>query len=300
MKRTVALGGYAVIYRQRVANHRWPILLFVALTPWLNAVGEDPPALSETTQEVPTLLSGYRARPVAPNSSAVITLSPRPLLTFGDAARNNEAGTLWAWTVAGRPVAFIENYRPGGNDPNWIHALTLSSPALIELDITTNQQWKPSQSHFALQRCPDDVAAVAETAPQRLRQMKAISRRFQAHEFWDPNNSRFELRLLVQPVLHYSDEAENIVDGAVFVLAHGTNPEVLVQIEARREKEATAWNYGFVRLGSAEMHVAWDEKEVWTVPRTPGVVGQPSDPYWLCVRQNPLRVQNLDQIPLAR
>jgi hypothetical protein len=29
------------------------------------------------------------------------------------------------------------------------------------------------------------------------------------------------------------------------------------------------------------MHVSLDGKEVWTEPRTPGIVGQPGDPYWL-------------------
>lgn len=264
------------------------VLMIVLSASAFSVVAEDPPALSEATQEVQRLLSGYRAR-IAGEPTKEVVLSPRPLLTFGDAARNNESGTLWAWTTAGRPMAFVENYRPEGDVKGaaWIHALTLSSPALVELDIATARQWKPGKSHFEMRRCPDNVAAVAETAPQRLRQMKEISRRFQAHEFWDPKNSRFELRLLVQPVLRYSDEAAPIVDAAVFVFAHGTNPEVLLQIEAHRENDIATWKYGLIRLGSAEMHVAVDDREVWTVPRTPGVVGLPTDPYWLCVLQNP-------------
>ena len=111
--------------------------------------------------------------------------------------------------------------------------------------------------------------------------MKEISRRLEAHEFWDPNNSRFELRLLVQPVHRYHDESAKVLDGAVFVLAHGTNPEVLVQIEADTAEQPARWRYSFARLGSAELHVLFDGKEIWTQPRTPGIVGQPVDPYWL-------------------
>jgi hypothetical protein len=106
-------------------------------------------------------------------------------------------------------------------------------------------------------------------------------RRFAAHQFWDPNNTRSELRLLVQPVHRYQDDDALVLDGAVFVLAHGTNPEVLLQIEAVSVKGGPLWKYSLVRLGSAEMHVELDGREVWTVPRTPGVVGRPDDPYWL-------------------
>lgn len=222
---------------------------------------------------------------------AVIEMVPNPLLTYGDAARNNEAGTLWAWGKSGRPVAFLELYRNVGKDQPWVHALTLTSPELVRLKGPTDKKWAPKSSHFALKDIPDSPE-VGDKPAIRLRQMKEISRQFEAHEFWDPNNSRFELRLLVQPVHRYQDESAKLTDGAVFVLAHGTNPEVLIQIEAHADQQPSRWRYSFARLGSAEMHVSFDGKEVWTVPRTPGIVGQPVDPYWLFwVAQTPTNSQ---------
>src|SRR5688572_12679746 len=53
----------------------------------------------------------------------------RPLLTFGDPARKNDSGTLWAWGQKGRPLAFVELYR--GEDARWVHALTLTSTERI-------------------------------------------------------------------------------------------------------------------------------------------------------------------------
>ena len=111
--------------------------------------------------------------------------------------------------------------------------------------------------------------------------MKEISRRFESHEFWDPDNSRFELRLLIQPVHRYSDESQSVIDGAVFVLAHDTNPEILVQLEAHGDVNDAHWKVSFSRLGSAELHVLLDGKEFRTAPRTPNVVGESTDPYWL-------------------
>ncbi len=236
---------------------------------------EPSPALKEAREH----MSEFTVQSAATARDGRIERLPNPLLTYGDAARNNEAGTLWAWGKSGRPVAFLELYRNIGNDQPWVHALTLTSPELIQLDAQTGQRWTPKKSHFLLKDVPDSPE-VGKHPAVRLRQMKDISRRFEAHQFWDPNNSRFEMRLLVQPVLRYQDEPAKLIDGAVFVLAHGTNPEVLVQIEAHAG-EPPRWKYSLVRMGSAEMHVSLDGKEVWTEARTPGVLGQPVDPYWL-------------------
>lgn len=273
---------------------RWLSLAAVLLTlMWGNcAAADDAPPLSASSQEVLLLLSSYNVRLMNNNAGTEVSLVRRPLLTFGDAARDNEAGTLWVWTAADRPVAFVENYLPVGDSTNWIQALTLSSSRLLEMQIDSERSWKPQRAQFNMQRCPGDAGSVAATPVQRLRQMKEISRRFKAHEFWDPDNSRFELRLLVQPVFRYGAPDTEVTDAAVFVLAHGTNPEVLLQIEASRENGAEGWKFGLLRLGSAEMHVFFDDREVWTVPRTPGVVGQPNDPYWLCVLPNRTRTSN--------
>ena len=213
---------------------------------------------------------------------ATIEMLPNPLLTYGDAARNNEAGTLWAWGKSGRPAAFLELYRNVGPDQPWVHALTLTSPELVQLTGPASKKWAPKTSHFALKDVPGSPD-VSDLPAVRLRQMKEISRRFEAHEFWDPNNSRFDLRLLVQPVHRYQDVSAKLTDGAVFVLAHGTNPEVLIQIEAHADQQPPRWKCSFARLGSAELHVLFDGKEVWTEPRTPGIVGLPVDPYWLLI-----------------
>ena len=150
-----------------------------------------------------------------------------PLLSFGDPARDNEAGTLWSWSDGGRPVAMMELYRPSEAEAVWISAWTLTSTHLVSMNVDTIEAWAPAKSDFSLQDFPDS-AGVSHRPVVRLRQMKDLSRRFEAHEFWDPNNSRFELRCLETPVLRYSDEKMGINDGCVFVFAHGTNPEILL------------------------------------------------------------------------
>jgi hypothetical protein len=218
---------------------------------------------------------------LAEDSDDPVELYDRPLLTYGDSARANKNGTLWAFGKSGRPLAVLELYQ--GLEPNarWVHAVTLTGRQRIKMKTPSGFTWSPDKTQ--IEPAPfKSVAGTEAKEPLRLRQMKDLARRFTAHEFWNPDNSRFELRLLVQPVLRYRDPAKKIHDGTVFVLAHGTNPEVILLIEAIGQKlEDPAGTYSLARLGSAELHVALDGAEIWEQGRTPGVVGQPTDPYWL-------------------
>lgn len=210
-----------------------------------------------------------------------IKLYPRPVLTYGDSARANKNGTLWAFGVSGRPLAILELYQGIGADTRWVHAVSLTGRSTITMKTPLAAAWTPA----AIQIEPaafDDAPAPLDREQRRISQLKELARRFTAHEFWDPENSRFELRLLAQPVHRYKDPQAGIHDGAVFILAHGTNPEVILLIEAIGPKpEAARWHYSLARLGSAELHVELDGKEVWKQGRTPGVVGLATDPYWL-------------------
>jgi hypothetical protein len=210
----------------------------------------------------------------------VVALLDRPLLAFGDSARSNENGTLWAFGKTGRPAAFLELYQPQDRG-NWVHAVTLTGQQRAVMTTPVRTRWAPEKTQIEPALLPNAAAPHAREGT-RTRQLKELARRFTAHEFWDPDNSRFQLRLLVQPVHRYSDAKAGLHDGAAFILAHGTNPEVILLIEAQGEKlEAARWNYSLARLGSAELHVELDGKEVWKRDRTPGVVGKSSDPYWL-------------------
>lgn len=204
-----------------------------------------------------------------------VELHPNPVLVYGDEVRKHESGTLWVWGKTGRPAAVMELYRDGDKNTPWIHALTMTSTAKIRFKGTEGPEWTPKRSHFKLQDVPGKLE-VGDKPVVRLRQMKEIARRFEAHEFW---NGRQELRLLVQPVHRYEDEANKVIDGAVFIIAHGTNPQVILQIEALADETPPRWKYSLAPEGSGEIHVLLDGKEVWTVPQ--GGMGSPLGPYFL-------------------
>src|SRR5438034_10170299 len=59
-----------------------------------------------------------------------IELIETPLLTYGDSARSNENGTLWAFGKHGRPLTFVELFLGNNKKEGWVHCLTLASDDL--------------------------------------------------------------------------------------------------------------------------------------------------------------------------
>lgn len=207
-----------------------------------------------------------------------IELVTTPLLRYGDPARQNEKGFLWAWGKQGRPLAICEMF-VNTSQPFATYVLSLTSDQKVSVT-TPSGTWQPQTVHLKMEPI-EKGPPPAESESRRLQQMRQIVRGYAAHEFWDPNNSRYELRLLTSPVYRYEDKKAGIEDGAVFVFAHGTNPEVVALVEARNNDGNGNWKIGFVPVGSAELHVTHDEEDVWSKERAPGITGRPSDPYWL-------------------
>ena len=77
---------------------------------------------------------------------------------------------------------------------------------------------------------------------------------------------RESLRRLPQPLSRYSSEEAGIVDGAVFALSQGTDPEALLVIEAaEKDTGPDAWRHTLARMSSQSMRFYLDEQEVWSV-----------------------------------
>jgi hypothetical protein len=155
-----------------------------------------------------------------------------------------------------------------------------TSPTRVELILPDGRRWQAPDDTFAQEKIAD-AEAPQEKPAARLRQLKDLANRFRVHEIWKPDNSRIELRLLIQPVYRYADPAHEIQDGAIFIFAHGTNPEAILFIEATGKSLAEArWNYSFVRSTSAELHVELDEREVWSCLRADGTNQGPGKTHW--------------------
>jgi hypothetical protein len=126
-----------------------------------------------------------------------------------------------------------------------------------------DQRWEP-QAGVTLAPLPD-APAVEDSPSRRLIQMRSLSRRFTAHSI-DYQQQRWELRLLPQPLYRYEKPQAEVIDGALFafVTSAGTDPEVILALEARESGGAAAWHYRAVRFSDSNLYVQLAGKQIWT------------------------------------
>jgi hypothetical protein len=158
----------------------------------------------------------------------------------------------------GRPTALVTVEIYQAPDKSRVLALEFLSlsPAKFSLKHKTKRiSWDATDSALTLKQLPD-APKPAATSAARLVQMRRLARRFVAKE--RIKMELIECRLLTQPIDRYQSAAEKIVDGVIFAYANGTNPELGVVLESDGE----SWQYGTLRLTSAEASVALDGQQV--------------------------------------
>ena len=149
---------------------------------------------------------------------------------------------------------------PGAGSARWHRWRTNGSPSSTAAKSTgrrTNRDsswrgWKGRKPLPADQ--PASAADADQTAPPPL------------HRYENATvEGRIELRPLAKPLHRYQDADAGIVDGANVSFANGTNPEVLLVLEARKTgQEAAEWQFGLVQTTGAAVFAELDGKEIWT------------------------------------
>lgn len=196
-------------------------------------------------------------------ADGAVELLKQPLLRWSNPLRDTDDGALFLWTQGGRPVIAACVYNVG----NDVIEHELQSLAAGPLRATRHdvQVWSPAVGGVEFKPVPGDVDAPASKAVRRLTQMRNIVRGFSAamgRDQW-----RHELRLMPQPLHRYGSEDDGeVIDGALFAFAQGTDPEVLLLLEARRSRdEPVAWQYGVARMNMADMELKHAGKIVWKI-----------------------------------
>ncbi len=201
-----------------------------------------------------------------------------PLMRHNDASRNYKDGTLWAFGEQGRPKVMMILQPDSSVTDRWWHSATSLCEQPVEGKVSGRQVWATEEAGLQFEDLKD-AAPPKKSRVLRLAQMRKIASRFKAHQFWEPDNQRFQLRLLRQPVHRYEDPKAGIIDGAILGFMVNVHPELLLVLEATGDDRASKWRYAFVKIGSAEFHGLLDGKEVYKSDRAIGVLGRPSDSY---------------------
>jgi hypothetical protein len=205
----------------------------------------------------------------------------RPLLLYSDDTRGDDRGSLWAWGDKGRPLALFEIFQKVNNRTIWTFCICNTSGGKLRAGRMGAPWWLENDSDIAFKDVPAAPPVGAESA-LRQRQMKLLAQNFTAHEIYNPNNTRYDLRRLDRPLHSYRDEDAGIVEGGLFTFANGTNPEILLFIEARQAKDRASkpvWQFGVGRSANAELHLEYGGKEVYSAPRGNYVSGR-DKPFW--------------------
>lgn len=246
-----------MLHLRHVATGHWScaipaVLLWVSVG--LNAIAAQESGdsrLSEMTERVKALSLRKSG------TGDPIFVQRQALLRYSAPDSTTTDGALWVWMSDGRPVALTSVFLDARPDFRWNYECVSLANEPLTVKSPRGWSWSPKDSGQQWQSIPDVVPAT--TARARLVQMRGIARTFSSHH--DLDGSRVEHRLLPQPVLRYGDDAEGIVDGALFLFTSGTNPEVVVRLEAIEKPQR--WRVAFSRLTAAKAVVTRGQKLLW-------------------------------------
>jgi len=175
------------------------------------------------------------------------------------------------WLRDGRPAALgsiwsePERRLPGRRIVHEFHALDREK-LLVSRPNALNE-WKP-QAGLRRTELPG-AEAPAATGGARLLQMRRLAQEFTGYEI-DDKEKRWDMRRLPTPLYRYPSAKSEVVDGALFAFVSnaGTDPEVLLLIEARKEGDKTRWEYACARFSDWNLYIERIGKEVWSSVRS--------------------------------
>jgi hypothetical protein len=263
------------------------LLLFAAGPVWPGAAKDDNDKESLAAQESEETSRMIRAELPkwklwgGADKEHELTLHPKSVLRWTNPPVGRVYGDVYLWTRDGRPEAVISFYNAW--EPAWGFAAEMHSLSLTGLSAERDGalRWQPTKAGIALNSVPD-APRPAESAPRRLQQMRTLAGGFSAQLNdlrQNGEGERQELRLLTQPLYRYPVGEGEVLDGALFAIVLGTDPEVLLLLEARRAAEKLSWQYGLARMNIDPMTVSYKDQEVWRVEETVPWTGPIDKPY---------------------
>jgi hypothetical protein len=198
-----------------------------------------------------------------------LELKKEPIFEWSNPTREGvQQGVVFVWLRDGRPAAIASIFsqphaKPAGRQLiHEFHALDTEKLVVTRPQEALNG-WKPEAG---LERKElTDAPAPAATPAARLLQMKKLAAEFSGYSA-DEQKKRLELRLLPTPLFRYPTGKSGVVDGALFALVSdvGTDPEILLLVEAREESGKQKWEYACGRFSDRDLHALRNDKEVWS------------------------------------
>jgi hypothetical protein len=210
----------------------------------------------------------------------LLQLKPEPVFFWTNPVRYGETnGAVFVWTRNGRAeaVGSIFSYLSRGDPSQRVIAHEFLSLAEKSLGATRDGRlpWSIRVPGISPRPVPD-APKPATTAAMRLPQMRELARDFTATAMH--NDVERDLRLLPQPIFRNSSASGDVLDGALFTFVTGTDPELMLLIEARQTNEGPAWQWSAGRFSDLTLKLRHKQAEVWKYERT-SAAKPPDSPY---------------------
>jgi hypothetical protein len=218
-----------------------------------------------------------------------LVFRPQMILQYTNPIRvGQQHGAAFLWTHQGRPTVvgtIWSTLMPAGHR-NVSHELHSLSEQPIAADWREARAWSTQQPGIERKPVPE-APQPAATAPARLTQMRALARGFTARIAKSQRVDEQELRLLPQPLYRYTSPEAQVLEGGLFTLVLGTDPEIFLLIEAVESAAGPAWHYGLARFTHVAAQVKYKDAEVWSCEKCqPYVRTNPYFLYWAVERRD--------------
>jgi hypothetical protein len=200
-----------------------------------------------------------------------LELKREPVYRWTNPTRvGGQVGEVFVWTYRGRPevVGSIFSHPANGNQRVMCHELHSLSLAVLVVDRKAAEQWVPQAAGVDLKPV-QGAPRPAATPTLRLAQMRSLAREFSGKSLSDSGQT-WELRLLPQPLYRYESTDPDVLDGALFTLVSsaGTDPEIILVLEARAGEPAPRWVFGAARFSDMNLWLNHKDQEVWSSIRS--------------------------------
>jgi hypothetical protein len=210
-----------------------------------------------------------------------LELNAEPALHWSNPERGNGDGCLFLFTDRGRPRAALTIYLTEDRKA-WNHEFQSLAEEVLVAKKGPATAWAPDKPGLEFKPVPK-APAPADTPAGRLIQMRGLVDRFSATVTFRQDKSA--LRRLAAPVYRYGDPKGDALDGAVFVFAQATDPEILLVLETRAGEGKPQWHYALARSTMWVLEVDYDGRQVWKTEKWDRATSKPQQTYFDIPRQ---------------
>lgn len=197
------------------------------------------------------------------SDGAKIKVHPKPLLRWTNPYTGVEAGLFSAWLDSdGRPMAVAQIYLYPKTNDDWRIELQSLCDGPMEFRSDRSGTWQPKVPGVKWHKLENKAPKPSDRKTIRLAQMRKIARRFRGDDTI-ANNSI--LRLMPNPSIRYDAPKKGVIDGALFLMVNGTDPEMMLQIEVREDEKTNkpAYFWALSRMTSYQLVAYLDGDVVW-------------------------------------